>query len=51
MEVIVSAIVCIGVCMGLVCGCKMKCITLSKGGLPNMSEAQWAHYFNEGGDI
>jgi hypothetical protein len=51
MVVIVSTIrVCIGVCIGFVCGCKMKS-TGSRWRLHNMSEEQWRHYFNEGGEV
>jgi len=51
MEVIISTIVCIGVCIGLVCVCKMKCKAHSKWALHHMSKEQWKYYFNEGGEI
>mgnify|MGYP004238126049 CR=1 FL=1 len=52
MAVIVSTIrVCIGVCRGLVCGCQMKYSLHSKWALHHMSEEQWKHYFNEGGEL
>jgi len=51
MVVFVSAIICLGVCVGLVCKCTMRSKTPVKWGLHDMSKSQWTEYFNSGGDI